>query len=233
MAVSLLEEQDAASNTTSISFTLTAGKLADSVLLIQWNNFHALANLLPPTGTAVNWLPLQHSLDGGTGDLHCKVWTGSIVTRLGTVLVNNSTTDEERYAAVFVFDGQCDFDVAASTDSDVSGTSMVAPSVTPAGTDDLLVCSWASRDTVVNITVPGSMTAYTERDLDTFATFRSASEQLVSGGATGTRTGTASASNQWGAVSVLIKAPPVPVTGDLRIPYRRIGPVRQFIAGQR
>lgn len=220
MAITIREEQDAGSNISAISFTLGAGtQVGDTILLVQANAWYSLANLQTPTGTAVaNWGTVKHTMDGGTDDNHVKVWMGAVTTGgTSTVIVNNSTTDEERFAAVFVLAGAIDFDSAASTDSDAAATSHVAPTVTPTAgkTDDLLVCLFGTHTGgSINYTMPGSMTAYTERDVGAVNTFRAASEQLVSDAATGTRTATSSVSVTWFATSVLVKVA-VPAEGGM------------------
>ena len=77
---------------------------------------------------------------------------------------------------------------------------------TSGNTDDLLLCLFGIDGSggPINCTMPGSMTAYTERDVGG-ATYRIASEQLALDSATGTRTATASSTQPWFAVSVLIK----------------------------
>lgn len=214
MAITIREEQDAGSNTAAISFTTGAGMITtDKLVLIQCNDFYTTANLTTPTGTAGTAWTLQTTVDGGTNNAHTKVWTSDVaLAGARTVLVNSTTTDEERYAALFVLAGAASgIDGIASTSNGSSSTSHVAPSVTPTSgqSDDLLICMWLAFTNgagTINYTVPGSMTAYTERDVDNYVTYRAASEALSSSGATGTRTATSSVTFPFQSVSVLVKA---------------------------
>lgn len=81
-----------------------------------------------------------------------------------------------------------------------ASTSHVAPSVT-ASSAGLLVCGWMSDDPVT-YTVPGSMTPLGQTT-GTYSTMRTAYE-VVSAGATGTRTATASASEGYSSVSAVV-----------------------------
>lgn len=214
---SLRGQQDTASDTAAISFTLGADTVVgDLVVLIQSNNFYAASNLQTPTGTAVSSWSLRTTVDGGTNDHHAKVWTGVVTTGgASTVVVNNSTTDEERYAGVWVASG-AEYDTSAGTETDTAGTSHAAPSLTPTSgnTNGILICHWgAGVGSVTNYTIPVGMSAYTEYDIGASGTFRSAIETLSSDAATGTRTATASTSIVWYAVSVLLK----PVTAVLDV----------------
>jgi hypothetical protein len=228
VAITIREEQDAASNSAAITFTTGAGMLAtDKLVLIQANDFYTAGNLTTPSGTAGGTWTLRHTADGGTDQSHAKVWTADAAgSGARTVNVNSTTTDEERYAALFVLAGAASgIDGAASTPNGASSVSHVAPSVTPTSgqSDDLLICLFHAGIAgagEVNYTMPGSMTAYTERDV-TFATFRAGSELLASSGATGTRTATASVARAFLAVSVLVKSEAAAPAALWR---RRLGP---------
>ena len=198
-----------------MALTLSSAQVGDTVVVLHADDFHTLAGLSSPTGTAVSsWTEIRPGgnslVDGGTDDSHCKGWTGTVTTGGGTVLEGTANTDHERYLGAWALVGAVDFDTALATQVDTTSTSHVAPSVTPTSgkTDDLLICLFGTGpfDSAVNYTMPGSMTARTERDCGTFCTFRGADEQLASDAATGTRTATASAAFQWFAVSVLMKS---------------------------
>lgn len=216
MAITIREEQDAASNSAAISFTTGSGLLTtDKLVLVHCNDYYLATNLQTPTGTAGSSWTLQATVDNGINKTHTKVWTSDVAgTGARTVVVNSLTTDEERYAALFVLTGAASgVDGISSTTAGASSTAHVAPSVTPTSgqSDDLLICVWVSRatdteDATINYTMPGSMTAYTERDVDIYVTYRAASELLSSSGATGTRTATASTAFTFQTVSVLVKA---------------------------
>lgn len=203
------------SGTAAMSLTLSSALVGDTVTVIHADNFHTAAEMTTPTGTAVGggWT-LQHTLDGGASDSHAKVWTGTVTTAGGTVVEGTANTDHERYLGAWVLAGTALFDTAASTDSDAAGTSHIAPTVTPTTgkITDLLICLFATSLLNTNYTIPGTMTARTERDTG-FATYRGADEQLSSDVATGTRTATSSVNDTWIAVSVVLKSGTVTVAG--------------------
>lgn len=240
MTITIREQQDAASNTVGLSFTLGAGTtVGDTIYLLQTNDWYALANLQTPTGTAVTTWALKFSLDLGTNNIHYKVWEGVVTTGgTSTVVVNSATTDEERYAGVWVVPAGTTYDTA-TTSTGTGTVSHVAPTVTPTvgNTDDQLICHFQSR-TEINYTMPGSMVAYTERDFAGFMTQRSGSEQMASDAATGTRTATASSAADFVTLSLLIKTtaaatvPPAPTTLPQHVLYQFLEAAwsrRQFI----
>lgn len=211
MALAIREQQQSTAAYTDFVFTLGAGtQVGDLVVVIAANDWYDATNLTTPTGTAVSSWTLRHTMDGGALDCHAKVWTGTVTTGgAQTVDTNWSTTDEERFVTVFVISGGATYADAASADTDTTSTNFVAPSVTPAAgsTDNILLCLWGNATGGdINLTVPGSMTAYTEVDFLTFVTFRAASEAYTSSSATGTRTATGSAARDGFGVAVIVSA---------------------------
>src|SRR6266496_839297 len=209
MTIPIRQQIDnAVSGTAAISLTLTSALVGDVVVVLHADNFHTAAEMTTPTGTAVGgaW-SLKHTLDGGASDNHAKVWMGVVTTAGGTAVEGTVNTDHERYLGAWVLPGTVLFDTAASTDSDATSVTHVAPTVTPTvgQLDDLLICLFGTQNVDVNYTMPGSMTAQTERDTG-FATYRGADEQLVTDAATGTRTATASVTDTWFARSVLVQS---------------------------
>lgn len=91
--------------------------------------------------------------------------------------------------------------LGAAGGSGTASTSHVAPSVT-ATTDGILICGWMSDD-VLSYTVPGSMTGGPSETDGTYSTQRTA-YQVVSAGATGTRTATGSVSTGYSSVSAVV-----------------------------
>jgi hypothetical protein len=213
VTITIREEQDAGNNTSQITFTLGAGTLTtDTLVLFHSDNFYTAADLLTPTGTAASTWTLRLTRDNGTNEHHIKVWTAPVTTGGASTVVTNSTNvDNERYAAVFVLQSSPEFDTAAGAGDTSGSPNYVAPSVTPTAgkTDDLLLCGWATG--LTTFSMPGGMTAYTERDVGGAASYIVASEQLVSDAATGTRTATGGTLH-WAAASLLMKttAPPPP-----------------------
>ena len=221
-AIQFIEEQSGWSNgdsaspgqttNSNITFTLGGGvQVGDEVLLIQVDNWYTLANLLSPAGTAVTtWAEKTDGglpLDGGTNDIHARVWVGTVTTAGGTVISRRTQNDDEGYAHIFVF-RDAEFDICDGTQTDTASPSHVAPSLIPTSgkTDDYLVCTWGTPSGATNYTVPGSMTPYTEYDVFGINTYRSASEQLTSDSATGTRTAASSVTLPWFGISVLMKS---------------------------
>jgi hypothetical protein len=93
--------------------------------------------------------------------------------------------------------------VGAGNFSTSSTSSFVAPSVTAADTNDLLICCWQSFDNSGTITPPGGMTGGVT-SVGTFSVMRAATQVVAGSGATGTRTATFSVSDAYSAVSVLV-----------------------------
>jgi hypothetical protein len=210
--LTVAEQQSIASNTAALSFTLAAGSaVGDLLVLIHANDWYAATNLTTPTGTAASTWTLQDTFDGGTNQSHIKIWTAPVTTAgAQTVLPNGTTTDEERGAGLWRIPNAV-FDVANHANG-AGSVSHVAPSLTPASTDEIYCCIWTnntgSGNAVYNYTYPGgAFVGLTERDVATFATFGWGYEPITSGVATGTRTATASVSGQaWCAAAVLVKA---------------------------
>ena len=203
---------DGQTNNVNISLTTPSSmQVGDLIVLVQADNFHTLSNLSTPTGTAASSWTEQTSAryDGGTDNMHCKVWTAS-ATAAGaqSVNVNFALTDNERYGAIFVF-GNAAFDVGTST-AQASATSWAAGGVTTTGTDDYLIVSAGTLNSGgngnTNFTFPGGMTATTEFDVDIFATYRSGYEQLAASGSTGTRTISLSTAKPGFTVTVAAKS---------------------------
>jgi hypothetical protein len=92
---------------------------------------------------------------------------------------------------------------AANSDT-VDTTSHVAPSV-DAPASGLLICAWAAPSDTGSYTVPGSMTATSESSVSGM-TIRGGQE-VVSAGATGTRTAAFSESEDYIAASVVVPGP--------------------------
>lgn len=219
MAITIREQQDAASNSGGISFTASTAVVGDRIILIVANDWYTTADMSTPTGTAVTTWNLRHTGDGGDFDTHSKVWEGVVTTAGGTVVTNWVVGDEERYGGIWVTpDGQ--FDVAATTDTDVNSTSHVAPSVTASAANGLLICLFSTGGTATDYTVPGTLTFYTERDVTPFATYRAGFENLTSAGATGTRTVTSASNTAYLATSVVLI--PLPGSGP-PIRHRHMG----------
>lgn len=98
--------------------------------------------------------------------------------------------------------GAAEFIGAGDADDVVASVNFVAPSVTAAGTTDLLICAWLSFTFTGTYTIPGSMTAAALTS-GTFSSFQDATEVLAASGATGTRTAVFTTADTWSAVSLV------------------------------
>lgn len=222
MALTVAEQQSAATNTsTTLTFTLGAGSaVGDLLVLIHSNNLFDVSNLLTPTGTAAASWTLRDTFDGGAEFDHIKIWTAPVTTAgAQTVIASSSTVDEEKGAGLWRIPGGV-FDVAGHASGGVTTTAHVAPSLTPTSTDDIYCCLWTNNDSSLGLggpftyTYPGApFVGLTQRSLSSWQTYGFGYEPVTSGVATGTRTATASATHEWAAAAVLIKAAPAaPVT---------------------
>lgn len=85
-----------------------------------------------------------------------------------------------------------------------SALSHVAPAVESFTNHDLLICAWQSSGFTGNYTLPGGMTADAETDGND-STLRSGHQNVTSLGSTGPKTATFSTSDDYSAVSAVIK----------------------------
>lgn len=210
MALTVAEQQTAASNTGAITFTLAAGSaVGDLLVVIFANDFDTLADLTTPTGTAATTWTLRDSFDGGSNLSHIKTFTAPVTTAGAQTVVCTATNANNEHGAVLVRIPGAVYDTSGHNNGATS-TSHVAPSLTPSSNDAIYVCLWTGNDAgggIYNYTYPASpFVAGTERDLDTFSTFGFGYEPITSGAATGTRTATASVTHAWCAAAVMVKA---------------------------
>jgi hypothetical protein len=102
--------------------------------------------------------------------------------------------------------------------SDVTDTtSQVAPSITVPATpgEGIMFSAWMCPDGAATYTVPGTMTAQGAEIADTRISMRVARQLISSAGATGTRTATCSATEDYAALSVFIPGPTSDPTGSI------------------
>lgn len=197
------------------SVTTGAGTAVDDVLVcFHGRDFYTTADMNAPTGTAGTWT-LQATGDNGVNSAHVKVWTRPVtVGGAQTVICGRSTVgDEENWCHVIVVTGA---DTATPADGAAGGngaasTSHVAPSVSPATSDALLLCGAQSAGPAGTYTPPSGMTEQTDLKDDGnggsgFAAGSTASLVLTASGATGTKTFTFSASTAYATASIAIKA---------------------------
>lgn len=208
----------------SISVTTPAASVGDLLIIILSNDYYALSDLAlfgtTPSTTATEITNFDD--DGGNLNKHVKAWWAPVTTA-GAVTVNCDTghSDEEKTLAVYVLTGadtSNPIDGAANSGTQASGTSVVAPAVSPSGSNDLLICHL--QIDMVTITPPGTMTNQYNVTDGTFTRSYGATQQLSASGSTGTRTFTSGATTSWVASTMAIKASstgsPVGVTAWLR-----------------
>lgn len=210
-------EVSAWSNTSGSPLTLTlpvTTEVGDTVVLIHANNWHTLAALAAPTGTAVtDWVQkTDATYDGGTNANHCKVWVGTVTTGGASTVIANyaspSGGDEERYAQALVFIGGAVYDVGASA-LQSANFNWVAASLSAAVAGSYLAIACGTPGTATNYTFPDAMIPLTERDTGGINTYRTAIEPLAAAGATGTRAISSSASIEGFIVRIIVgPAPP-------------------------
>lgn len=185
--------------------TGTGTQVGDYLVCIHGCDFGTLAGMTTPTGTSGTWTE-QTSADLGANTIHMKLWTRVVASGgAQTVTVPDQGFGEENFQFTYVVAGVNALDGAAGT-TDGAGTSATAPSVSPTGTDDLLLCAWFTANNVVNFTAPGSMTNLLEEETAGFVTLGTAREVLAAAGATGTRVATsAPACSGFTGVSLALK----------------------------
>lgn len=175
-----------------VTVTTGAGtQVGDVLCCIHGCDYGTLAGMTTPTGTAGTWTE-QANADLGANTIHMKAWTRTVTAGgAQTVTVPDQGFGEENFQFTYVLAGVTSIDGAAGTTS-ASGTNADAPSVSPTGADDLLICAWFTANNVVNFTFPGTMTNGLEEETAGFVTLATAREVLTAAGATGTRTAVSS-----------------------------------------
>lgn len=203
--------------------TTGAGTQAGDVLLaIHVEDFLTLADMTAPTGTAGTWTE-QTSVDLGTNNTHMKIWSRTVSSGGAQTVTVASHSGDEVLLHVYVLAGVNTVnDGTASGSGTVTTNSMVAPSVSPTGSDDLLICAWASGGSdLTAVTAPAGMTG-TGPTTD-FVTLYSAYQALAASGATGTRatSSTLPDTRPYCALSIAVKGAAAAATSAPPIsPYR-------------
>lgn len=164
--------------------------VGDVIYCFQTENFDTLAEMTSPVlGTGGTWTK-QAEVDKGSDLPHMQLWTISMtVGGANTVTVNDEGDPSEVYQITYVISGVGTInDGFATRVEPSSGTTLVIPSLTPGGSDDLLLAAYYAHPSATNWTIPGTMTNGTEEETAGFGTMGSAREVLASNSATGTRT---------------------------------------------
>lgn len=196
----------------NVSVTTPSASVGDVLLIILSNDYYTQSGLVlnSITPSAVSTEITSFDDDGGTNVPHIKAWWAPVTTG-GAVTVSATTghTDEEKALAVYILAGadtSNPIDGAANSGAMVTSSNPVAPAVSPATSNALLVCAVQSdlNGFSVTYTPPGSMTSQYNITDGSFMRAIGATEQLSASGSTGTRTFTATSAG-WIASSVAIK----------------------------
>lgn len=199
-----------ASGVNIVLTTAATTDVTDVLVLFHGNNFYTAAQLLAPTpGT---WT--QQALgDNGTNTVHEKIWTAKVTAPGAQTITITPAIDEEHTATLFVVTGvdPADFvDGTPAGGNGASNTTHTAPAVTPTTTNALLLYG-AQAGTESNYSIPAGAinngaVLEAEVDVPSFCTGAVASQQLATGGTTGTRILTCSASATFATATIAIKA---------------------------
>ena len=173
---------------------LGAGTAIGDVVYCFWvDNFDTMAEMTTPAlGTGGTW-NLEGSADKGSNLPHIQLWTITISTPgINSVTVTDPGDPSEVYQITYVISGVSTINDGFSTRVEPSsGTTLVIPTLTPGGSDDLLLAAYYAHPSTTNWTVASGMTNGLEEETASFGTMGSA-RQVLGAGATETRTFTTS-----------------------------------------
>jgi len=184
-----------ASNQTSGAFALPANSAGDLMVLFVCGE--------PLNSDPTDWTLRQTSTGGGADGI--KLYTKESTGNEASVTLSMSFITVGINCYVF---GSKDYDVSAGGNESGSGTSIAAPSVSATTSSGILVCAWGTNATSGAITVPGTMTGITQVQGSGeigIVQMKTAYEQLVASGATGTRTATFASAFRRGKASLVAK----------------------------
>lgn len=198
-------------NGASVSRTTGAATAVNDLLIC----FHGcdsgtnnLAIMTTPTGTAGTWTEvIAVQTINSEQDAKMKIWIRR-VTVAGGQVVTLGAQEFGVHMALYVLDGltlsAAPVDGIASNFSTSLTTSHVAPSVSPVGNDNLLICA-SHKDFYAfgngTYSPPAGMVEQTETSSSN-SMMGTATQTLGASGATGTRTFTSSTSIQYAATSI-------------------------------
>jgi len=180
----------------TISVTTPSASVGDLLVIIVSNDFYTQAAIgldsITPTATATNITNFDS--DAGSNKPHIKGWWAPVTTAGAvTVVGNTGHPDEEKALVVYILSGAdttAPIDDSAHTSTVTNSSSLIAPSVSPAGTTDLLISYIQTDGSNSNptATAPGGMSNTYSLDEGGVAQAFGGSELLSASGATGTRT---------------------------------------------
>lgn len=185
--------------------TTALGTLSTDLLVVfHFIDFYDAATMVAPTGTSTGTWTLQATGDAGVNDVHVKVWTKPANTGIQTIICNQ-VSDACNWNMTYVLRGQIasPIDGATGSQSASNSTSHVAPSISPASSDDLLLCG-AIGGGAGSYTAPTGMTEDFDSACGSNSSASIAELILSSSGATGTKTFTYTASVHNATASIAI-----------------------------
>lgn len=207
MATPSVEEvlTDQATDGSASVATAAGTDVGDLLLALGVSDFYDLASFGPPTpGT---WTLLESA--GPDDDAHLRVWARLVDSSGANTVSLASIQDED--VGLYCYrlrgvDQSAPVDASGSDSSGTLATAHVAPSISPASDDALLVCVWATGNGAYT-DFPEGMTVREPIDGDPFYECQAADQALSADGATGTRTATFNASRAWVAASIAVQGP--------------------------
>jgi hypothetical protein len=225
------ESVSAAASAAAATVVTGAGTAVDDVLVcFGGNDWYTAAGMGAPTGTAGTWT-LEATGDNGSNTAHIKAFTRAVTVGGAQTVTVSPIPDEEVYNSTIVLTGA---DTSAPADGAAGGngaasTSHVAPSVSPATSDALLLCGAQSvgGGSGSAYTPPSGMTERTDVKDGTFAAQSVASLVLAASGATGTKTFTFSQSQAYATASVAVQGASATASGSSGMPRPMVASVHQ------
>lgn len=199
----------AANSGGSATVTTGAGTAVNDYLVVFYGcDFYNLSDMGSPSGTAGSWT-LEGTADAGANIAHMKLYTRLVTASGAQTVTVPAVIDSEVYQHCYVVAGAGTVnDGVAGNFSATTSASPVAPSVAPAGSDDLLLCSWQTAggaSTNFTAAPPGMTNLIEVDDIFGFATLATAREVLAAAGATGTRTASTSDARAYASMSIAIR----------------------------
>jgi hypothetical protein len=204
-----------------------AGTAVDDVLVcFAGNDSGTAGGLGPPTGTAGTWT-LQATGDNGSGSAHLKVYTRPVTVGGAQTVTVSPIAGEEVCNSVVVLTGADTTSPAdgAAGGNGASSASHIAPAVSPATSDALLLCGAQTDGTAGSATAyapPSGMTERTDIRDGVFSGQSVASLVLSTSGSTGTKTFTVSPNTPpYASASIAVKGAAAAGAGPVAEPTRR------------
>ncbi len=204
------EVVSASASGTSATVNTGAGTaIGDILVCFYGSNYYTLAGMGSPSGTAGTW-NLETTGDQGALEAHVKCFTRTVTASGAQTVTVPANIDAEVFQITYVIASANAVDGAAGSQG-ASSTSHIAPSVSPTGADDLLLCTCQSGpSSVASYTPPGSMTNGISENAAGGGGIGSARQILASSGATGSRTFTCSVSQSFATASIALSGGSAP-----------------------